>query len=164
MRWPRLYLYSEVEHQAVWVSLCQLVEEVSPCSVCDHLLQPSWSLKTPPQFYSSRRDQERRSGFVFKISPLPQQWKWNQLSEGQSALWGDSWGDFPLAPGPEQALHLQPDKDRLLSSSGADGDFWHNYMNDESRNLKRDPCCSSTHVPIWMSHSASRLTVWATAE
>ena len=34
------YLDGEVEHQAVGVSLCQLVEEVSPGGVGDHLLQP----------------------------------------------------------------------------------------------------------------------------
>ena len=40
------YLYSEVEHQAVWVSLCQLIEKISPRRVCYHLLEPSRSLKT----------------------------------------------------------------------------------------------------------------------
>lgn len=40
------YLYSEVEHQAVRVSLCQLIEEIPPCGVSDHLLQPSRSLNT----------------------------------------------------------------------------------------------------------------------
>lgn len=124
---PWLYLYSEVEHQAVWVSLCQLVEEISPCGVCNHLLQPSWSLKNTSHHiglphwsfilpYVTKNDAQ---DLCSKSSPLPQQWKWNQLSEGQSVLSGDSWGDFPLAPGPEQALHLQSDKDRLLSSSGS---------------------------------------------
>lgn len=40
-----VYLYSEIEHQTVWMSLCQLIEKVSPCGVCNHLLQPSRSLK-----------------------------------------------------------------------------------------------------------------------
>lgn len=40
-----LYLYSEVEHQAIWVSLCQLIEEISPRCVRYHLLKPSRSLK-----------------------------------------------------------------------------------------------------------------------
>lgn len=46
----RPYLYSEVEHQAIWVSLCQLVEKISPSCVCYHLLQPSRSLKTPENY------------------------------------------------------------------------------------------------------------------
>lgn len=38
------YLHSKVEHQAVRVGFSQFVEEVPPCGVSDHLLQPGWGL------------------------------------------------------------------------------------------------------------------------
>ena len=40
------YLYSEVEHQAVGVSLRQLIEKISPRGVRYHLLEPSRRLKS----------------------------------------------------------------------------------------------------------------------
>lgn len=38
------YLHSEVEHQTVRMGLSQLIKQISPCGVCDHLLKPSWGL------------------------------------------------------------------------------------------------------------------------
>ncbi len=37
-------LDGKLEHEAVGVLLGQLVEELSPCGVLDHLLQPGWGL------------------------------------------------------------------------------------------------------------------------
>lgn len=53
--WHSFYLYSEIEHQTVWMSLCQFIEKVSPRGVCDHLLQPSRRLKAQSGFVSKRR-------------------------------------------------------------------------------------------------------------
>lgn len=105
-----LYLYSEVEHQAIWVSLRQLIEEISPRCVRYHLLKPSRSLKGQETGFS-----RFLTTFIchicnypgcLEISPLPQRWRWNQLSGGQSVLSEDSWGDFLLVLGPVQAPHL----------------------------------------------------------
>lgn len=38
------YLHSEVEHQAVRMGFSQLVKQISPRGVCNHLLKPCWGL------------------------------------------------------------------------------------------------------------------------
>lgn len=37
------------------MSLCQFIEKISPCGVCDHLLQPSRCLKVQSEDVSKRR-------------------------------------------------------------------------------------------------------------
>lgn len=38
------YLHSEVEHQTVRMGFSQLIKQISPCGVRDHLLKPRWGL------------------------------------------------------------------------------------------------------------------------
>lgn len=184
------YLYSEVKHQAVWVSLRQLIEKISPSGVCYHLLQPSRSLKTqenglvwvPRNFFflyiyvtwttKPRRTKKlntRCSGFVIicicKRNTLFLNLTSPSTVKMESAFWGSkcfikrllrwfstrSWtwaGSTPASRNEEMT------------------DYWgHRSGNCQSKRvISKQASLVVWYTPIWMSHSASRLTVWATAE